>query len=159
MRIKPVKLVRTFLFLALATGLTTPVVAAEHADMGSMGHTAMVAGAKKIQLGQVEVEGIKAQAHLDDVSQALAAAGMPGTHHLMLAFSDAGSGRQVGDGLVAVKVNGPDRKAGAPVKMMAMDGSFGADLDLAKSGSYDIEVGTKLADGKNRQFRFSYTVK
>jgi hypothetical protein len=159
MKIKPVKLVHTFLFLAMVVGLTTPVVALEYGDMGSMGHGAMVAGAKKIQLGQVEVEGVKAQAHLDDVSQAMAAAGMQETHHLMLAFTDAGSGREVGDGLVAVKVSGPDLKAGAPVKMMAMDGSFGADLNLAKPGSYNFEIGTKLADGKKRQFRFSYIVK
>ena len=36
---------------------------------------------------------------------------------------------------------------------------FGADIALTAKGAYRFTVGTRLADGKKRQFEFEYTVK
>jgi hypothetical protein len=42
---------------------------------------------------------------------------------------------------------------------MGMGNHFGADVALSEKGEYQFQVGSKLADGKTRQFHFSYTVK
>ena len=43
--------------------------------------------------------------------------------------------------------------------LVVMDGMFGADLALIEKGEYRFTVGTKLADGKKRQFVFKYPAK
>jgi hypothetical protein len=40
-----------------------------------------------------------------------------------------------------------------------MDGHFGADIVLPEKGKYLFKVGTKLPDGKTRQYEFGYTLK
>jgi hypothetical protein len=44
------------------------------------------------------------------------------------------------------------------LSMHGMEGHFGVDLTLA-AGTYKFAVGTKLADGKKRQFEFTAVVK
>ncbi|HXV19719.1 MAG TPA: hypothetical protein VD811_01865 [Desulfuromonadales bacterium] len=110
-------------------------------------------------LGEETEEGVKAMAHLNDVKAAMAKVGMKETHHFMVAFVDTASGKQITEGTVAVKIKDPAGKESDPVKLMGMEGHFGADIVLPEKGKYEFKVGTKLPDGKTRQYMFNYTVK
>ena len=122
----------------------------EHGGMGMEGDMVM--------LGEQTKEGVKAMAHLNDVKEAMAKVGMKETHHFMVAFVDD-SGEQVTEGAVAVKIKDASGKEIGPVKLMGMDGHFGADIVLEKAGKYEFMVGTKLKDGQKRQYHFEHTVK
>jgi hypothetical protein len=94
-----------------------------------------------IMLGEEEQNGVKAM------------------FHLMVMFHDAGTGKTIGSGTVAVKIESPDGKEAAPVKLMGMQGHFGADVNLDKPGIWHFRIATKLADGKVRQFHSHHVVK
>ena len=128
------------------------------AQSGHDGHAAMNHGGTTLSLGKMAIEGISASAEISDVRAAMQRAGQPTTHHLMIAFTGA-DGNPVSQGAAAVKVTGPNSATGAPIRMMMMDGSFGADLTLNHPGQYKLEVGSKLADGVTRQFAFHHAVK
>ncbi|NTV14419.1 MAG: hypothetical protein HGA96_10890 [Desulfobulbaceae bacterium] len=166
MGIKISRLARTLLTVALLTGAPGLAGAMDHGAMAGMEHSSGMAGmshvskgAGQILIGSDSQDGIRATAHLADVSKAMAGLGMKETHHLMIDFKEDKGGKTVDSGVVAVKVTDPAKGKGEAVKMMAMEGRFGTDLTLAKPGKYVFEVGSKLADGKTRQFRFEYTVK
>lgn len=131
---------------------------AQAAPAGHDGHGAMNHGSATVGLGKMKVAGVTATAEISDVRAAMQQAGQPTTHHLMITFTGA-DGAAISQGTAAVKVTGPDGAAGAPIRMMMMEGSFGADLTLAKPGVYQLEVGSKLADGTPRQFAFRHQVK
>jgi len=111
-----------------------------------------------VMLGEQTVDGIKAMAHLDDVKAAMAKVGMKETHHFMVAFVDA-SGNQVTEGTAAVKIVDPSGKESAPIKLVGMEGHFGADILLSAKGKYAFKLGTKLPDGKTRQYEFETSIK
>jgi hypothetical protein len=75
----------------------------------------------------------------------------------MVAFVDA-AGKPVTEGTVAVKIKNPAGKEGKAIKLMGMEGHFGADIVLPEKGEYHFKVGTKLADGKKREYHFHSTV-
>lgn len=141
------------ILIVLLISVASPLLAMNH-DHG--GHAAP--GGMN-DLGTVTVQGVAAMAHLKDVRAVMAVAGQVTTHHFMVMFSDAQSGKSLDGGKVAVKITAPDGKVGAPLELMGMPGHFGADVVLATPGSYRFEVGTRLADGMTRQFVFSATVK
>jgi hypothetical protein len=87
----------------------------------------------------------------------MAKMGMKETHHFMVAFVDA-AGEPVTEGNVAVKIKDPAGKESAPVKLMGMEGHFGADIVLEKAGKYEFMIGTKLKDGQKRQYHFEHMV-
>ena len=122
----------------------------EHGGMGMHGDMVM--------LGEQTEGGVKAMAHLNDVKEAMAKMGMKETHHFMVAFVDD-SGEQITEGTVAVKIKDAAGKESGPVKLMGMEGHFGADIVLEKAGKYEFMVGTKLKDGKTRQYHFEHMVK
>jgi hypothetical protein len=62
-------------------------------------------------------------------------------------------------GTVAVKVTTPAGEVLAAQSLHGMEGHFGADLTLTAAGAYKFAVGTKLPDGKIRQYEFSATIK
>jgi len=128
-------------------------------DHGSMGHDGMAMKGDMIMLGDAEQDGVKAMAHLKDVKDAMAKMGMKTTHHIMVMFVDQASGKPIDSGNAAVKVKGADGKESEPVKLMGMQGHFGADIELPGPGQYHFTIGTKLADGKKRQFDFDFTLK
>lgn len=133
----------------------------EHGSMEGMKHGergGMMMGEGMIMLGEETEEGVKAMAHLNDVKEAMAKMGMKETHHFMVAFVDE-AGEQITEGTVAVKIKGPAGKEIGPVKLMGMEGHFGADIVLEEAGKYEFMVGTKLKDGQARQFHFEHTVK
>jgi len=74
--------------------------------------------------------------------------GMDATHHVMVFFANENSGDAIAEGQVALKVKGKEAK---PVKLMLMGTGFGADVSL-QEGMHTFEIGTKLEDGKKRQF-------
>ena len=84
--------------------------------------------------------------------------GMKETHHLMVEFKDAKTGKALTEGEVKVKIQGPD-KAEQTKDMMGMEGHFGADFDLSKKGKYGVMAKFKLNDGKVKSSKFWYTVK
>ncbi len=143
------QLITALFFLALAAG----VQAMDHGAMAGM-----KMGGDEIMLPEATVNGVKAMAHLLDSRKAMAAAGMSTTHHFMVSFTDVTTGKPMDSGVVAVKVVDPAGKKTEAVQMMAMEGSFGADVALSRKGKYVLEVGTKLGNGEKRQFRFEYMV-
>lgn len=136
----------------------------EHGEQGTSEgmmhgeHEGMMMQGDMIMLGEQVEDGVKAMAHLKDVKEAMAKMGMDATHHIMILFVDAATGEPIEEGMVAVKITDPSGSTGEPVKLMGMQGHFGADIVLKEKGEYKFEIGTKLKDGKKRQFEFTYTV-
>lgn len=149
---------------ALATlGLSGGAWAMEHDhDHGAMkmdhgaGHGAMAAAGTPVHTETVS--GVTAKFTIQDVKAAMAKHGQKATHHLMVMFTDAATGKALAEGEVKVKVLGPD-KGEQVVTPMAMDGGFGADLTLAKPGKYGIMVKSRLKDGTVRSSKFWYEVR
>jgi hypothetical protein len=129
----------------------------EHGEHGKMEGMKMEKG--MVMLGDQTVEGVKAMAHLNDVKEAMAKMGMKETHHFMVMFMDTKTGKPITEGTVAVKIESPAGKEGDPVKLMGMEGHFGADIVLSEKGDYEFKVGTKLPDGQKRQYEFKYSIK
>jgi len=77
----------------------------------------------------------------------------------MVMFNDNSTGDPIVKGTVALKITDPAGKESEPLALMPMDDMFGADIALTDKGAYRFTVGTKLADGKKRQFEFEYTLK
>lgn len=129
----------------------------EHGSMEGMKQGGMMMGEGMIMLGEETEEGVKAMAHLNDVKAAMAKMEMKETHHFMVAFVDAAE-EPVTEGTVAVKIKNPAGKEGKAIKLIGMEGHFGADIVLPGKGEYHFKVGTKLADGNKREYHFHYTV-
>lgn len=125
-----------------------------HGDHGSMGGAAH----------EEVIDGVKATFKVVSMKEHLKAMKMElpkdlkETHHIMVEFKDAKSGKALTEGDVKVKVQAPD-KTEQTKDMMGMQGHFGADFDLSKKGKYGVMSKFKLADGKVRQAKFWYTVK
>lgn len=162
---KPVLLIFALVglvFLPLQTNAQTKGGHGEH-GASSPGHQAMTGhGAGKaasIMLGETTEEGVKAMAHLNDVGAMMAKMGKKENYHFMMMFTDAATGAAITDGSVALRLTGPGQeKAGEPIALVGMGGHFGADVSLTAKGEYHFVVGSKLADGKKRQFHYHYTV-
>ncbi len=132
-----------------------------HGAKAAAGHEAMGGGMKMggaIMLEEVTESGVKAMVHLMDVSAAMTKMGRKENFHLMVLFTDVKTGKELSEGSVALKITGPGGKAGEPIGLMAMGGQFGSDISLPEKGKYSLEIGSKLADGVKRQFKFPYTM-
>lgn len=121
----------------------------DHADhAGHAGHDLQL-------IGEQTEKGVKATAKVL-VYDADKAQLVNASHHLMVFFADAKTGAAIAEGTVAVKVEGEGRED-KPVALMAMDDGFGTDLRV-KPGHYEVEIGTRLADGEKRKFEFMWMV-
>ncbi len=125
-------------------------------DHSKMDHDSMQMQGGMIMLGEKEEDGVKANMHMKDVGEAMAKMGMNTTHHFMVILTDTKSGKTIEEGVVAVKIKGPSGEEGKPIKLMGMQGHFGADVTLAEPGEYHFTVATKLADGKTRKFEAEF---
>ena len=85
-------------------------------------------------------------------------AGMKDTHHLMIVFADAKTGKMLSEGEVKVKIVGP-AKSEQVITLMGMSGGFGSDVNLSKKGKYGIMTKFLLKGGKVRSSKFWYEVK
>ena len=148
------------ILIAATLALSAPLaaLAAEH-DHGSMkmDHDSGMTGKGKAAHEEV-VDGVKATFSLFDIKAKMKEMGMKDTHHIMVMFTDAKSGKQLGEGDVTMKVQGPD-KAEQTKDLMGMAGGFGSDFSMPTKGKYGVMAKSKLKDGKVRSFKFWYTVK
>jgi len=128
----------------------------DHGDMKNADHVGMSTDGKMYLLGSHEVDGVKGMAHMNDVRKQMAEHGLKQTHHIMIAFEDVASGDAVENGSVAVKIEDPDENISEAIKLVGMDGHYGADVILDKKGMYHFKFGTKLVDGKKRMFHYHF---
>lgn len=119
----------------------------------------MSAEGTKYMLGVHEVDGVNAVAYLNDVKNKMVKYGLKQTHHIMVAFTDNFSGESIESGSVAVKVEDPEGQISSTIKLLGMEGSFGADITIDKKGMYQFKIGTELADGKKRIFHLHFVNK
>ncbi len=124
-------------------------------DMGHGDHSMMSMG--KMAHEEV-VDGVKATFNVIDIQQKMKEMGMKETHHIMVMFTDARTGKMMSGGEVKIKVMGPD-KSEQVKDLMGMEGGFGSDFTMPKKGKYGVMCKFKLADGKVRSAKFRYTVK
>ena len=118
---------------------------------------AMQMNEASIMLGDETVDGVKAMAHVNDIGVMMTQMGRKENYHFMLMFSDTASGAPVESGAVAVKIIDPKTgQAGEAIPLIGMGGHFGADIILPEKGNYSFQVGTKLTDGKKRQYTFHF---
>jgi hypothetical protein len=124
-------------------------------DMGHGDHSMMSMG--KTAHEEV-VDGVKATFNVIDIQQKMKEMGMKETHHIMVMFNDAKTGKMMSGGEVKIKVMGPD-KSEQVKDLMGMEGGFGSDFTMPKKGKYGVMCKFKLSDGKVRNAKFWYTVK
>ncbi|MGC9022510.1 MAG: hypothetical protein ACP5J5_05295 [Dissulfurimicrobium sp.] len=159
--------------LAFAIPPTSMVSAMEHGRQGptssSMPMTGqMDHGQHMMDMGtkayETVVDGVKAIFKVIDMRERMKGMGMvmpegiKDTHHVMVAFKDAKTGKPITEGEVRMKIVGPD-KAEQVKDLMGMGDHFGADFDLSKKGRYGVMCKFKLKDGKVREAKFWYEVK
>jgi hypothetical protein len=139
--------------LALSIPLSVPAMEHDHGgqmmQMGTVVHQ-QVAGRVKATFSVIDM---RAQVKGTEVPK-----GMKETHHLMVRFADAKTGKALTAGEVKVKVVGPD-KSEQVKDLVGMEGHFGADFVMAKKGKYGIMSKFKLAGGKVESSKFWYEVK
>ena len=143
----------------------------EHADQGKhkgmdhakemshdmhKGHDMAGQGDGFVEIGKDTQDGVvatvKVKTYDEKTLASMAKMGMDATHHVMVFFTDEKSGSEIAGGKVALKLKGEEAK---PVMLMQMEAGFGADVTL-KGGMHTFEVGTKLEDGKKRQFSIMF---
>jgi hypothetical protein len=120
-------------------------------EMGDVAHQEVVDGVKatfKVLSMKEHMKAMKMEMPKD----------VKETHHIMVEFKDAKSGKALTEGEVKVKVQNPDKSDQAK-ELMGMQGHFGADFDLSKKGKYGVMCKFQLKDGKVRSSKFWYTVK
>jgi hypothetical protein len=120
-------------------------------DKGNLAHEEVVDGVK------ATFKVISMKEHMKAMKMELPKE-MKETHHIMVEFKDAKTGKALTEGEVKVKVQNPDKSEQAK-ELMGMQGHFGADFDLSKKGKYGVMSKFQLKDGKVRQSKFWYTVK
>jgi hypothetical protein len=153
--------------LALSAPLTVLAVEHDHGSM-PMDHGAMKMEHGGHMMGKVAheevVDGVKATFKFLDIKAKMKEMGMKETHHLMVEFTDAKTGKNLSEGMVTVKIMAPD-KSEQTRELMAMPGmegmgaGFGADLEMPHKGKYGVMAKFKLKDGKVRSVKFWYTIK
>lgn len=145
--------------LTLSTPLTS--LAMDHSSMSHGDHSMMEMGDVA---HQEVVDGVKAVFKVLSMAEHMKASKMEmpkemkETHHIMVEFKDAKSGKALTEGEVKVKVQNPD-KNDQTRDLTGMQGHFGGDFDLSKKGKYGVMCKFQLKDGKVRSAKFWYTVK
>lgn len=132
----------------------------EHGAMPVMEHgehAEMMEG--MLMLGEQTVDGVKAMAHLKDIKAAMARMGRKETHHFMVAFIDTASGKQISYGAAILRIKSPSGQEGEAVRLMSMEGYFGADITLAEKGVYTFTLVTKVGGEKRRHFEFKHEIR
>lgn len=148
--------------LAAAFALSAPMTALAAGGHGGMkmdhgSHNGDVAHEEVVNGVKATFKVLSMKEYLKDMKMELPK-GMKETHHIMVEFKDAKTGKALTDGDVKVKVQGPD-KSDQTKDLMGMEGHFGADFDLSKKGKYGVMSKFKLKDGQVRGSKFWYTVK
>jgi hypothetical protein len=142
-------------FFSLAAPLVS-FAAMDHGDhsmmeMGNVAHQEVVDGVK------VTFKVLSMKDHMKAIKMEMPK-GIRETHHIMVEFNDARSGKPLSEGQVRVKVQNPD-KSSQSKELVGMQGHFGADFELSRKGKYGVMSKFLLKDGKMRQSKFWYSVK
>jgi len=133
----------------------------EHSDQGKhTGHDMAKMDMSKdgdfVEIGKDTQEGViatvKVKTYDEKTKETMTKMGMSATHHVMVFFTDEKSGDDVASGKAAIKVKGEDAK---PAMLMQMGSGFGGDVSVGE-GMSTFEIGTKLEDGKKRQFSIMF---
>lgn len=141
--------------IAALFALAAPVSSFADMDHASMEQGGMMSMGKLAH--EEVVDGIKATFRIIDIKAKMEKMGMMETHHIMVVFRDAKSGRQLNEAAVKVKVMGPD-KSEQMKDLMGMQGGFGSDFIMPKKGKYGVMCKFQQQDGKTRSSKFWYTV-
>jgi hypothetical protein len=146
----------TLILAATALALTAPMTsyAADHDSMPMEHGDHMMGKAAHEEV----VDGVKATFTVMDYKGKMKEMGMKETHHIMVMFKDAKSGKALTVGEVKVKVVSPD-KSEQTKDLMGMGNGFGADFTMPAKGKYAVMCTFQLKDGKVRSSKFWYTVK
>ena len=139
--------------------------AAEHGAMGGMQHGGS-GGHDMAKMGDKAFSGKigpwAGEARIMDMKAHMGASGMkaqgamPNSHHIAFTLTDAAK-KPVTEGKGTVTVTGPDKKE-ATSEFMAMQGHFGADVNLPKPGKYTFKAEIE-SGGKKGSATFPYTLK
>jgi hypothetical protein len=143
-------------------------LAAPAASFAAMDHGSMKMDHDMMSMGNVAheevVQGVKATFKVLSMKEHMKAMKMEmpkdlkETHHIMVEFKDAATGKALTEGEVKVKVQNPD-KTDQTKDLMGMEGHFGADFVMSQKGKYGVMCKFQLKDGKTRSAKFWYTVK
>lgn len=125
----------------------------EHAKMGDK----IFAG--KVGPWQGEARLMDMKAHMEKAKAAgMKMEGMAmKSHHVAVELTDPRTKKPVTEGKGTVTVVGPDKKEDTS-EFMAMEGHFGADVNLPKPGKYTFKVSIASGDKKGSA-SFSHTMK
>ena len=153
---------QTFILVLVAIMMIpASTMAMKSMDHRSMDHSktsqgeGMSMGGDTVMLEVSKVDGVTASAHMMDIRIKMAEHGMSMTHHFMVGFMNEAK-TMVSRGQIALKIESPDGKVSNPIKLMGMNGQFGADITLDQQGMYHFKVGTKFPDGNKRTFHMHY---
>ena len=159
----------TFTTMALVFAMGMPMLATAAMDHGShdkemskdmdhdmhKGHDMKMDSAKDgdfVEIGKDTQDGVvatvKVKTYDEKTMATMEKMGMNATHHVMVFFTDEKTGAAVASGKAALKIKGEDAK---PEMLMLMGTGFGSDVSVGE-GMATFEIGTKLEDGKKRQF-------
>ena len=116
------------------------------------GHDMAAEDGDFVEIGKDTQDGVvatvKVKAYDEKTRATMSKMGMNATHHVMVFFTDEKTGSSVASGKAALKIKGEDAK---PSMLMQMGTGFGSDVSV-DDGMSTFEIGTKLEDGKKRQF-------
>ena len=156
----------TLAMMALAIVMGMPVMATAAMDHDShdkemskdmdhdmhKGHDMAANEGDFVEIGKDTQKGVvatvKVKVYDEKTKATMAKMGMTATHHVMVFFTDEKSGDAIASGKAALKIKGSDAK---PDMLMLMGAGFGGDVSVGE-GMATFEIGTKLEDGKKRQF-------
>jgi hypothetical protein len=152
-------------FAMLALPGTVVAAEMEHGGMKGMkieGHGMMKMGDKifggKIGPWQGEARLMDMKAHMEKAkASGMKVEGVMKSHHVSFALTDPKTKKAVIEGKGSVTVIGPGKKE-EKSDLMAMEGHFGADVNLSKAGKYTFKVAIE-SGGRKGSATFSNTVK
>ncbi|MBI5016233.1 MAG: hypothetical protein HZB55_12205 [Deltaproteobacteria bacterium] len=165
------KTIRCLTTIAVGVALALPslALAMDHSAHGAMGADAkgmpaatVTSAMKGKEVRSAKVDGYQFTYHLIDMAEMMKGVPMQGdmstmkSHHLML-FAVSPDGKPAAQGKVGYMITGPG-KAEQKTMAMAMDGGFGADVDLKAKGDYKVTAKAVFGD-KTVVDEFTYTVK
>jgi hypothetical protein len=156
--------------IAVLFALTAPAAsfAMDHSGHGGGSHDMRHGDNSMMVMGEIAhqevVDGVKVTFKIMSMKEKMKGMNMEmpkemkETHHFMVEFLDAKSGKALPEGTVTIKVQSPD-KSDQSKDLMEMKGQFGGDFDMSKKGKYGVMCKFQLKDGKVRSAKFWYTVK
>lgn len=151
-----------FILVALLL-LSQAVYAADIVDLSTLSTTGPAPGlalAPEVALGKEVRRGVEAWLWVTPADSDLSLRNEQSAalfrHEARVQFVDIRTGEQVDGGQAALRVFLSDAEKPQTVRLEEVEGGWKAEVDLALDRENMLKVGTKLADGKKRIYRFFY---